>query len=212
MAVLLWLLAPADPARRAVGGDRWAVFREVGTVIRLVGPLVSISILAQVIHAALLAFTALYLVDARGIPAPLAAVFFGVPQLAGMLGAPVGGFLSDRFGRRAVLVLGVGLLGPGFLALSLVPNELLVLPLLVTGIAGSMRITATEVFVTESAPAHRRATVLGGYYMLSQELGGLAAPILGLLAAAVGTGLAFGSASALLAVASVVALVLYRRS
>jgi hypothetical protein len=74
-----------------------------------------------------------------------------------------------------------------------------------------MRTTVTEVLVMDSAPAHRRATVLGGYYMLTQELGGIAMPLLGLLAGAVGIAAAFSGATLGLAVLSGVVLLAQRK-
>jgi hypothetical protein len=79
------------------------------------------------------------------------------------------------------------------------------------GLAAAMRQTVTEVLVMDTAPEHRRATVLGSYYMLSQELGGFAAPLMGLAAAAFGLGAAFSGATLLLAGLSVVVLVVFRR-
>lgn len=209
--ILIWYLAPRGREPTSAGADRLAVFRDVRAVVRLVGPLVSMSLLFQLCYAALTAFTSLYLVDARGVPAALAAVLFGVPQLVGVLGAPLGGLLSDRFGRRAVILLGMGSLGPALLLLTLVPNELLLVPLALIGLAASMRTTVTEVLVMDSTPPHRRATVLGGYYLLSQELGGLAAPLLGVLASAIGIGSAYGGVAAGLAGVSLLVVLLHRR-
>jgi MFS family permease len=208
--VWVWFLAPKSRQRSAVPIDRFAVFREVVQVARLVGPLVSLSILFQMIYAALLAFTALYLVDARGVPAPIAAVLFGVPQLVGVLASPLGGSLSDRLGRHTVIVAGMALLGPSFVALTLVPNELLLLPFLGIGLAAALRMTVTEVLVLDSAPAHRRATVLGAYHLLAQHSGGLGAPLLGILAATLGIGTAYGGVSLALAALSVGALLFHR--
>src|SRR5829696_1151379 len=101
----------------------------------MVGPLVSTSILFQVAQAALTAFTTLYLVDVRGIEPAVAAVYFGVPQLIGLLGSPAAGFLSDRIGRRAVILLAMGMMGPSYFALTLVPNEIVILPLIVLGMS-----------------------------------------------------------------------------
>src|SRR5205814_556765 len=81
---LLWFVAP-HALERAAPGDRFAAFREIGRVFRDVGPVVSLSIAFQFGIAALLAFLALYLVDARGLSPALAAVFFGVPQLVGVI-------------------------------------------------------------------------------------------------------------------------------
>jgi MFS transporter, FSR family, fosmidomycin resistance protein len=211
MGIAIWLLAPRDRARSGEATDRLAVFRELRNVVRTVGPLVSLSIVFQMFYAALLAFTTLYLVDSRGLPAPFAAALFGVPHLVGLFGAPSAGYLSDRLGRRTVILLGMGALGPALWALTLVPNELVVLPLGLIGLAAAMRQTVTEVLVMDSAPPHRRATVLGSYYMLSQELGGLGAPLLGFLAGAFGIAAAFSGTSLALAALSVLVLLIGRR-
>jgi MFS family permease len=187
------------------------VLRDLRTTIRTIGTLVSISILFQMVYAALLAFLTLYLVDVRGVSPALAAVFFGLPQLIGVLGAPLGGLASDRFGRRSVILLGMGLMGPSFLALTLVPSTLLLAPLLGIGLAATFRQTVTEVLVMDSAPPQRRATILGSYYLLAQPLGGLAAPLLGSLAGAFGIAAAVGGVNTLLAFASLAVVLLQRR-
>lgn len=209
--LLVWRIAPRAHQPAAGRGDWLAVVRDVRAVVRTVGPLVSASILFQMVYAALLAFITLYLVDARGVPAPLAAIFFGVPQLVGVLGAPLGGWISDRFGRRAVILIGMGALGPSFYALTLVPNALLLLPLVGVGLAAALRQTVTEVLMMDSAPPQRRATILGGYYLLAQPLGGLAAPLLGALAGTVGIASAFGSVSLALAAGSALVLLAQRK-
>jgi MFS family permease len=212
--IVIWLLAPrTSTATSHSHGDasRFGVFREVWGVARLIGPLLSASVVFQMLYAAFLAFFSLYLVDVRGLPAPIAAAIYGVPQLVGMAGAPLGGYLSDRWGRRNVMVLGMVLLGPSLFLMTVTPLELIVLPMGLVGLAAAMRQTVTEVLVMDTAPEHRRATVLGSYYMLSQELGGFAAPLMGLAAAAFGLGVAFSGATTLLAALSVVVLLVFRR-
>lgn len=207
----LWTLAPREHERPKSGLDRLAVFRELGGVGRMVGPLVSASVFFQVMYAALLAFITLYLVDVRGIEPAWAAVLFGVPQLVGLLGAPLGGSLSDRIGRRGVIVVAMALMGPSLWALTVVPNDLIVLPLIAGGLSSAMRMTVTEVLVMDSAPAHRRATALGAYHMLVQQTGGLAAPALGALAGLIGIGAAFGGLCTALAVGSLVVVAASRK-
>ena len=211
MGLALWFLAPRHRQRANGATDRLAVFRELRTVIKTVGPLVSLSVLCQVFYAALLAFTTLYLVDARGLAPEMAAALFSTPHFVGLFGAPLAGYLSDRLGRRTVILLGMGTLGPAFWALTSVPNELILLPLALIGLSAAMRQTVTEVLVMDSAPPHRRATVLGSYYMLSQELGGLGAPMLGFLAVALGIGAAYGGTALVLVALSVVVLLVGRK-
>jgi MFS family permease len=208
---LLWFVAPRVHERAAPNGDRFAAFREIRQVFRDVGPVVSLSIAFQFGIAALLAFLALYLVDARGLSPALAAIFFGVPQLVGVIGAPLGGFLSDRFGRRTVMIGGLALMGPSVYAVTAVPNEGLLIALVVFGLLWSMRSTVTETLVLDSAPPGRRATVLGGYYLLNAHVGGIGAPLFGFLAEAVGLATAFSWIGIAFVAMSAVALLVGRR-
>lgn len=205
-AVLLWRVAPMGT--RSPGRHGWlATVSDIGAVAKRVGALVSLSILFQVVISAAMAFLSLYLVDARGISPGVAAALFGVPQLAGLIGAPMAGTLSDRFGRRIVLLLGLALMGPAAFALTVVPNELVFLPLLVIGISFSIRATTTEVLIVDNTPAERRSTVLGTYYLVNQPVGGVAAPVFGAVAGASGIGVAYGWLAAVFLALSAVALV-----
>ena len=201
--IWIWYLAPKDHEPPKSNPDRLAVFKELGGIVRMVGPLISVSILFQVAQAALTAFTALYLVDVRNFEPAVAAVYFGIPQLIGLLGSPAAGYLSDRIGRRAVILLALAMMGPAFLAVTLVPNEIILLPLIVLGISAAMRQTPTEVLVMDTAPSHRRATALGAYHMLVQQSGGIAAPALGVLASLIGIGPAFTGLCAFLGASSI---------
>jgi len=203
-ALLLWRVAPVG-ARSTERHEWLATFNDIAAVARAIGGLVSLSIVFQVLLSAALAFLSLYLVDARGISPAVAAALFGVPQLAGLVGAPLAGTLSDRFGRRVVLLLGLAVTGPASWALVSVPNELVFLPLLVLGISLSVRATTTEVLIVDNAPPTRRSTVLGTYYLVNQPVGGVAAPIFGAIAGAIGIASAFGWLAAAFIVLSVVA-------
>lgn len=209
-ALLLWRVAPAGT--RATDRHQWlATIGDVADVARAVGGLVSLSIVFQVLLSAGLAFLSLYLVDARGIPPAVAAALFGVPQLAGLVGAPLAGTLSDRFGRRVVLLLGLAVTGPASWALVSVPNELVFLPLLALGISLSVRATTTEVLIVDNTPPTRRSTVLGTYYLVNQPVGGVAAPIFGAIAGAIGIASAFGWLAAAFIILSVVAMIFAMR-
>ncbi|MDP9320632.1 MAG: MFS transporter [Chloroflexota bacterium] len=203
---LLWLVAAPDRVSRAAG-DLWAPFREIRTVIGTIGPLVSLSVAFQVGISAMLAFLALYLVDARGISPGLAAAAFGFTQLIGVIGAPTGGWLSDHLGRRTPILISLGLIGPSVYLLTLVPNELLVLPLTIFGLAYSMRGTATEVLVMDTAPADRRGAVLGAYYLAAQPIGGIATPVFGGIAGLTGIATAFSGVGLLLVAMSLIAVI-----
>jgi MFS family permease len=204
-AFLLWRVAPAGT--RATGRHDWlATFSEIGAVARKIGGLVALSIVFQVFLSAGLAFLTLYLVDARGISPAVAAALFGLPQLAGLVGAPMAGTLSDRFGRRVVLLLGLAITGPAAWALVLVPNEFVFLPLLALGLSLSVRATTTEVLIVDNTPPERRSTVLGTYYLVNQPVGGIAAPLFGALAGTIGIAAAFSGLAVAFVALSIIAV------
>lgn len=207
---LLWVVAP-KLHERPEPGDRFAAFREIANVFRDVGPLVSLAMVFQLGFSAVLAFLALYLVDERQISPAIAAALFGIVQLVGVVGAPLGGALSDRVGRKAVIIAALGIMGPAIWAITAVPNELLLAPLIVMGLGFSMRSVVTETLVLDSAPPARRGTVLGAYYLVNQEIGGIAAPVFGLLATVIGLGAAMSYTGMALVALSAFAVVIGRR-
>ena len=201
------LLRVAPPGARSTERHEWlATFGDIARVARSVGSLVTISIFGQVLISSALAFLTLYLVDARGVSPAVAAGLFGVPQLAGLVAAPLSGVLSDRFGRPAVLLTSLVASAPAVWLLIALPIELVVIPLLLIGACLSFRATATEVLIIDNTPATRRSTVLGTYYLVNQPVGGIAAPIFGAIADAAGIGTAFSWLVIAFALLSVAAL------
>jgi MFS family permease len=204
--ILVWLLAPKAHAAPGSRG-RMDALRDLGAVARRVGAVVALSIVFQIGYAAFIAFLSVYMVDARGADILLASALFSVPNLGGLFGAPLGGWLSDRIGRGRVIALGLSVLGPLVWVFTVTPTALVIVPLIVIGLVSSMRQTVTEVLVAESASPERRATTLGAYYLLSAEVGGIAAPVLGALASAIGIAAAFSLIGLLLTGLSAVAVI-----
>jgi MFS transporter, FSR family, fosmidomycin resistance protein len=211
--IAVWIVAPSGMRAAPVGRGWLAATREVLDAFGSAGSAVALSIAFQVVYAATLAFLALYLVDARGLAPAAAAAIFAVPQAAAVVGPLVGGPLSDRMGRRAVIAIGLALFGPAMWIFTATPTVLVAAPLAVMGLTAGMRTNVTEVLVAESAPPARRATVLGTYYLLAAHIGGIAAPILGAFAGAIGIGPTFAWVGALLTALSAltVGLALARR-
>jgi len=208
IACALLLLRVAPSGVRSTERHEWlATFSDIARVARSVGSLVSISIVAQVLLSSALAFLTLYLVDARGVSPAIAAALFGVPQLAGLVAAPLSGALSDRFGRPAVLLGALVASGPAAWLLVAMPIELVIIPLLLIGACLSFRTTTTEVLIIDNTPVSRRSTVLGTYYLVNQPVGGIAAPIFGAIADASGIASAFSWLALAFVALSAVALV-----
>lgn len=192
-------------------GEKAGMFRELAQVARVVGPLLSLAITFQMLYAAILAFMALYLVDARGFEPALAAVMVSVPYIGGLAGSPVGGAFSDRVGRKPVITVSLACIGPLLLAITTVPTVLLIPIFLLMGFLASMRMPVIEGLLLDRAPPERRATTLGAYYFVAQELGGFAAPVLGAVAGLTGIAQAYSWVGLLAALLSLAVLVLHRR-
>ena len=205
----LMLLRVAPPGSRATDRHSWlATFSDIGGVARAIGPLVLLSIVGQVLLSAAFTYLTLYLVDARGFSPVIAAGLYGLPQAAGLVGAPLGGSLSDRFGRPRVLLAGLVIMGPAAWALTLAPDWWIVVPLFILGIGQSIRMTTTEVLVVDNAPPAKRSTILGTYYLVNQPVGGIAAPIFGAIAQVSGLAATFSGLAAAFVALSLLALVL----
>jgi MFS family permease len=187
------------------------LLKDLGSVIGVVGPLLSLAIVFQMLYAAVYAFLALYLVDARGFDPAAAAVLVAAPFIAGLAGAPIGGFLSDRVGRKPVIIVAIVLQGPLLYILTQVPTMLIAPVLAVMGLVGAARMPVIEGFLLDRAPANRRATTLGAYYFLAQELGGFAAPVLGILAVTFGIAGAYVNLGLVASAMSLAILLLARR-
>ncbi len=205
-AILVWRVAPLGV--RPTERHSWlATFGDIGGVARAIGPLESLSILGQVLLSAAFAYLTLYLVDARGFSPLLAAGLYGLPQAAGLVGAPLGGTLSDRFGRPRVLLAGLVLMGPAAWALTVAPDWWIVLPLFLLGVGQAIRMTTTEVLVVDNAPPAKRSTILGTYYLVNQPVGGVAAPVFGAVAEVAGLGATFSGLALAFVALSAIALV-----
>lgn len=139
-------------------------------------------------------FLTLYAVDQFGTSIWIGAVLLSFVHFAGLFAGPVGGYISDRFGKARVLVSVSLLAGPAVYALGLVsidpaigsdipalffsPIGLLVLFI---GILQYIGMPVTESYVITHSPTKRKSTILGIYYFASRGGPGLVTPAIGYL-------------------------------
>ncbi|AAT89388.1 membrane efflux protein (fosmidomycin resistance) [Leifsonia xyli subsp. xyli str. CTCB07] len=159
-------------ATAAVPADQWGRFVWLLAIICLW----SITALGIRSFIALDVTQAFHGSDALGTSA------FTIYSLAAALGTLMGGFIADRFGRRAVMISGYALSGLATLAIGFAPNttELLI----AAGVAGWALSLPFAVHVTLShsfLPRHL-GTASGVTLGLSMTLGGFVTPLLGILA------------------------------
>jgi len=151
-----------------------------GEIIRAIGILAMISILLQMVFSSVYSYLPLYLVDHHGITPEYAGIVVGLVAGAGVVGAPLGGALSDRLGRKQVILLSLSLAGPLLFAATRAPAVIwLPLSLAAYGTSISARMPAMESLIADVVSPRQRATVLGIYYLLGQETSGVVTPLVG---------------------------------
>ena len=150
--------------------------------LRAIGPLVAVALGEQLLTASMFAYIPLFLVDRHGVPSDLAGLAISVMAGIGIVSAPLGGALSDRFGRAPVLVAVTASVGPLILLLTYAPyGMLLLVAMLLYGLSMNTRLPVLESLFADAIPAHRRSTALGLYYFIGQESSGLTTPLVGSL-------------------------------
>jgi DHA1 family inner membrane transport protein len=128
--------------------------------------------------------------------AGLLAAAAAVPQA---LGSPFSGLLSDRFGRRPLIVLalgGVGLLG---FAAALAPSFFVLAGIrFVAGLVGCLAPTSLMAAVGDLFPAERRSRAMGWFNMGFSFAAIAGVPLMGAVGGALGWRWAFATLGALL--------------
>ncbi len=154
----------------------------LGKVLRPIALVSILAILTQFIAGSAMTFIPLYLVDKHSISAANAALWVGVIRGGGMAGSLLGGWWSDRWGRKNVLFLAIVATGPVLYLLTILPfNALLIVIFVLFGMFMLMRQPAVQMLLLDTTPPQLRATVIGIYFFLSMEGMSLAQPIVGYL-------------------------------
>ncbi len=153
---------------------------QIGRALRPVAPLTILAILFQFVAGSAMAFIALYLVDKHGITSVHAAMWMGIVRSGGIVGRLLGGWLSDRWGRRNALILVLVVTGPVlFMATRLPFGVGLIAVLLLLGLLMNMRQSTMQPLLVAYTPPALMATVFGFYFGLSMEGSSLIQPVAG---------------------------------
>jgi len=99
----------------------------------------------------------------RGLGVPLTSItsLVAINQLTGIL-SPFFGPLSDRWGYRVMMLLGLGVLAAGMLAGGILPfYGVVLLALFLAGVGNSIFTPAIGAYVGENVPYERRGLVIG---------------------------------------------------
>ena len=163
-----------------IGGDS-QVLANPGRVRRLVSVIV-MSTATQGLTFSVVAFIPLYLVDHFGFGEEAAAALLAVIFSAGLWAGPLGGYLSDRFGKVPVL-LAVCLSGGLIIyLLNVVPYGWGIGAVLVLiGMILYAKMPVIETYIVGHTSERHRSSVLGISYFGNMEGAGVLTPVVGYL-------------------------------
>jgi len=141
---------------------------------------VALSSFTQALLMSIVSFIPLFLVDTFATSKETAAASVSLVYFMGLWAGPVGGYLSDRFGRITIIIAMC-------LAGSIVVYLLNLVPygfgtgaiLVITGIAMYFNTTAAQAFIADRTSGKNRSTVLGIYFFGNMEGAGIMTPLLG---------------------------------
>ncbi|UCH07973.1 MAG: MFS transporter [Deltaproteobacteria bacterium] len=163
-------------------------------------------------HAVLFSTTSfipLFLVDHFLVSKATAAALIAIIYSAGLWAGPIGGYLSDRWGRVPVVLTACTITGPLIYLLNLAPYRWgIVALLLIMGITVYVRMPVSEAYIVSRTSERHRSTVLGIYFFGNMEGGGVLAPIMGYLIDHLGFSASFTIAGATVFAVAVVCSVL----
>lgn len=184
--IVIKKFTPRDPpgsahqARALDGTVAGGIKPRLPEVIRPIAAITGLAILVHLVAGASLAFIPLYLVDKHQVDPAHAAMLLGLIRGGGMFGSLLGGWLSDRWGRKKTVVLALASTGPLFYLITWLSfSPALMVVFVVFGAMMLTRQSAIQALLMDRTPPHLRSTVFGIYFGLSQEGMSVAQPVAG---------------------------------
>ena len=167
-AVLIWAMLRIPPPMSAQGVSSVREYvASVGVLLknRVVIVLVLATALRGLGESAVGAYLPLYLIDDLGIEELKVSLFLSGAQMAGIASQPLLGYLSDRYGRKAVLVPGTASLALLSLALSVAEPGVQLAAIIVA--RGAFTYSLHHIFIAaalDAARGHVQSTVVALIY------------------------------------------------
>lgn len=149
------------------------------------GRLVVILVLGITSYAVILSaisFIPLFAVDYLRVSEGIGAALLATVHFAGLLAGPLGGYLSDRFGKVVVMIVTGLIAGPLLYLLSLsFYGWLIYFLVFIIGMAMYVTMPVVESYIIGYVSEQRRSRILGIYYFGSRGGGGILMPVIGYL-------------------------------
>jgi len=215
-AVLLWVTTPEIKGDIETSDEKLKGAEKTPVtwyqIISALGIIAFLSMTIRLFSSGVRSYLPLYMVDRHGISPKLAGMVISLIAGTGIIGAPLGGALSDRFGRKRVILFSLALSGPLLLAVTKSPYGLpLLVSMLLYGMTMSVRMPSMLSLIADVVPVGRRTTVLGFYYLIGEEIAGITTPLIGRLIDIYGIDFTFTGVALGLCLISTVALLFRKR-
>ncbi len=176
--------------------------------------LITVTALSSFIQALLMSivsFVPLFLVDTFNTGKELAAASISLVYFMGLWAGPLGGYLSDRLGRIAMIIALCVVASVMIYCLDIVPYGFgTAAVLVVIGITLYFNTTGAQAYIVDQASAKNRSTVLGFFFFGNMEGTGVLTPLLGYLIDHFGFHMSFMYSSAAILTVLVICSVILR--
>ena len=184
----------------------WQVFKPAIGVI-------AISIAMQLVTGPIMSFVSLFLIDVHHLSAAAGSMWVTIIRAGGLAGNLVGGWLTDKWGRRNTIFLILIMFGPVVLLLAKLPFGLaLGVIFILFGWLMAMRETTMQTLLMDSSPPQLRATIIGIYFSFGQQGSSIIQPVAGDLMDAMGINSVFNAIAFISIGLSLLAVILVFRN
>lgn len=181
-------------------------------MLRPIALIMILTLIIQLISMGLTNLLPVFLVDERNMSPAVAAMLLGLLRGGGIVGAPIGGFICDRIGRKQGILVAIVTIGPLLLLMTLAPAGWgLLAVLLLLGVATQLKQPAVQSLLVEAVPSGRQSTLLGVYFFFTAEGRSIMVPLIGFLMDTIGLRQTFLTLSLIAVAFSIAAVVLHKR-
>lgn len=182
LGIVLFILIGKQKTKQVARSQTTIIATEIPSKIiwRKLVPFLLLTVTTATMLQSANAYLSLYAVDILGVSKPTAALLMTVMPLGGLLAAPLGGYLSDRFGGVPVLIIVSCLAIPLIYLLGVISSVPLFIVIMAgMGLVNFIRMPTSESYIINNIPEQRRGTFLGIYFFAGAEVSGLLIPVMG---------------------------------